>query len=226
MQMILWTFLIVIIIVLLNLMLTQLRKQSVTELDKTLYVNQNPQLYLQLLDNKRLKLLFPDSAIQLMKLNAYLMIGDGAKIEEQMNLIDQLKLAKGDKVDYQTRKLSYFCEIGNKEQALSARNQISALIGSSRNQKDHEIAEDANRIYRIYIEHDASLIKPLKQMMESQSGTQKAITAFRIAKLYHQQGDDDSAQKYLEKGYGPSLGSAYRSIISECINDTEKLECH
>lgn len=226
MQIVLWTVLIAIIIIILNLVLIKLRSQSVTELDRILYVNQNPQLYLQLLENKRLKLIFPDSAIQLMRLNAFLMIGDSSAIESQMHAIDRLKLTKGESIEYQTKKLSYFCSIRNKEQALAARNQISALIGSSKNQKNHEILEDADRIYRIYIENDVSLIKPLKQIMETQSGTQKAITAFRIAKLYHVQKDDASAISYLEKGVGPSINSSYRAIINECLNDPSKLECY
>lgn len=69
--------LILIIFVILNL--EKLRRKSTSMLDDILYVKNNPALYLDLLDNRKLKLLYSNNTIEHFKLNAYLLMKDNKK---------------------------------------------------------------------------------------------------------------------------------------------------
>ena len=78
----LYLILVLILIVLAVMALEKLRYRSSRTLDEILYVKNNPDLYLRVLQNRWLRLLYSDSTIENFRLNAYLMMGNQKKIED------------------------------------------------------------------------------------------------------------------------------------------------
>ena len=78
----LYLILVLILIVLAVMTLEKLRYRSSRTLDEILYVKNNPDLYLRVLQNRWLRLLYSDSTIENFRLNAYLMMGNQKKIED------------------------------------------------------------------------------------------------------------------------------------------------
>ena len=83
---------------------------------------------------------------------------------------------------------------------------------------NQEIQKDAHRIYRIYIEHDLTIVPELKELAAQQEGGQKAVTLLRIAKLQ----DQAEALDTLRLALPLSRGTAYEPIIQTCIDDPDK----
>lgn len=217
-----WMFLILILIVSFVLLLEKLRKKTLEKLDQILYIEQNPSLYLELLGNKHFHWILRKESIAQLKLNGYLMLNDHKKIEEYFDLLENAYLTKGEKLDYNTKKLSYYALHHNQEKAEKAKSEIEKMLKN--NTKKQDILEESELIYKIYIEHDYGQIKTLKEKLKHQNGLTKGISYFRCAKLYHDHSKDDKAKECLKLAEPFVKNTIYDSIIKECNLDLNKLK--
>ena len=69
---------------------------------------------------------------------------------------------------------------------MKVHSRMNHLYMDVRKTVNQEIQKDVHRIYRIYIEHDLTIVPELKELAAQQEGGQKAVTLFRIAKLQDQ----------------------------------------
>jgi len=214
---------ITILLVIFIFCLFKLRNKTISELNKVLIIDNNPKLYLDLLNNKRLNLLFNKSALDCFRLKGYLMLNDEKNIIKYFDLLDSSKVAKGDKVEYNALKLSYFAKKGNKQKSKEALDEITKLTEKSRIPQTLKLLEDAQIIYRVYIEKDRKLIDELSKELDNQEGLQKAITLFRIAKLYYFNNNATKAKEKLNEAKPLAKNSTYELIINECLNDIANL---
>lgn len=217
-----WMFLILILIVSFVFLLERLRKRTLEKLDQILYIEQNPKLYLKLLENKHFHWILRKESIAQLKLNGYLILDDQKSIEEIFELLEHAYLTKGEKLDYNTKKLSYYALHHNKEKAKQAKTEIENLLKN--NQKKQDLLKESELIYKIYIEHDYSQIRILKENMKHQKGLTKGISYFRCAKLYHDHLKDDKAKECLKQAMPLVKNTSYESIIQECSLNLKKLE--
>ena len=219
----LWGLLIILLIWIILSILVQLRRKTVSELNNVLYVNKNIKLYLSLLENPRLKLLFPQSTIENFRLDGLLFTNDEAEIKKQFSKLDRENMSKGVAIDYQTKKLSYFAKLGDAEQSKQAVDYLIKNLSGTKNKHNSEILEEANRIYEIYILKNIELIDTLKNQAENQNGKMKGITLFRIAKLYYFKQEENEAKKYLLKAQPICKNTDHEEIINDCLKDLSLL---
>lgn len=214
----LYLILVLILTVLAVMTLEKLRYRSSRTLDEILYVKNDPDLYLRVLQNRWLRLLYSDSTIENYRLNAYLMTGNQKKTEDTFKYLDTKKFSKGEALDYNMKKLSYYALHNNREKAKEALDYID------RNLKDESLKEESRLIYGIYVLKDTKLIKKLDAMASEQTGQVKGLSLFRIAKLYHFDSDNRKAEEYLNRALKYLEKTAYRTQIIDCLNDLKKLE--
>ncbi|MDO4499643.1 MAG: hypothetical protein Q4B60_00045 [Erysipelotrichaceae bacterium] len=214
---------ITILIVVFIMFLFKLRKQTISELNKVLLIDNNPKLYLELLNNKRLNLLFEKASIEHLRLKAYLILNDEKLIEDSFDKLDQMKLSKGERVEYNTLKLSYYAKKVNAEKSKEALEELEILLDNARTEESKEILKDAKIIYEVYVAKNNTVHKELQKLSKEQNGLKKGITLFRLAKLSNYQGNNDSVNKYLNEALKYSKGSTYELIIEECLKDNSKL---
>ena len=207
-----------ILIIVLLLQLDRLRKHTASSLQEVLYISENPGLYFQLLENPHLKFLFTSTALMKFQLDGFIYEDDMPKVVELENQLRNAHPAKGDRMEMETALLSYWCRKNNRSEAEKALAQIDLLYANVRKPVNQEIQKDAHRIYRIYIEHDLTIVPELKELAAQQEGGQKAVTLFRIAKLQ----DQAEALDTLRLALPLSRGTAYEPIIQTCIDDPDK----
>lgn len=215
---------VIVIVVLWSIFLRKLRKYTTQELENVLYIQQNTQLYLNLLTNKKLKLLYRSSSLFMFKLDAYLLLGDDSKIQEIFELLDQSKMTKGERLEYNAKKLSYYSLKQDKDQSSNALETIDKLLKDNKKEAYIKVRDDSHFIYRIYIEHDTSLIPTLKKDINKLQGIQKGIQLFRLAKLYHYDHKDEQAKSSLQNAL-PLLGNTnWHAIVIMAMKDIRILE--
>ena len=214
----LYLILVLILTVLAVMTLEKLRYRSSRTLDEILYVKNDPDLYLRVLQNRWLRLLYSDSTIENYRLNAYLMTGNRKKAEDTFRYLDTKKFSKGEALDYNMKKLSYYALHNNRKKAKEALDYID------RNLKDESLKEESRLIYGIYVLKDTKLIKKLDAMASEQTGQVKGLSLFRIAKLYHFDSNDGKAEEYLNRALKYLEKTAYKAQIIDCLNDLKKLE--
>lgn len=215
---------VIVIAVLWSIFLRKLRKYTTQELENVLYIQQNTQLYLNLLTNKKLKLLYRSSSLFMFKLDAYLLLGDDSKIQEIFKLLDQSKMTKGELLEYNAKKLSYYSLKQDKDQSSNALETIDKLLKDNKKEAYIKVRDDSHFIYRIYIEHDTSLIPTLKKDINKLQGIQKGIQLFRLAKLYHYDHKDEQAKSSLQNALPLLENTNWHAIVIMAMKDIHILE--
>lgn len=220
----LFILLIGIIIIFIILQLTRLRRETTLKLEEILYVNNDVKTYLTVLNNnKLLKILYPKGTIENLILDGYMMLDDAEIIEKQFEKVEDLHLNKGELLDFNLKKLSYFAKTDNKKKSKQALDAINKILEGNNQTKYKEIKEEADRIFRLYIDKDVSLKNELLQLANRQKGIQKGITYFRLAKIAYYKKEQKDVVKYLHLAKPLVEKTNYQQIVELCEKAPEKL---
>lgn len=218
-----WTGVIALFIVVLVLQLERLRQKTLSQLNQILYVDHDAALYLQLLNNRHLRILFTEPSLLHLRLHAYLLTDDEQNIQKAIAELDQEKLPRGEKIEYLAERLQYAVQSHQDEMALDSLRQLHQQLDSSTSEKNRQILEDAELIYRIYILKDESVLTILEKQLKSQNGLAKGITLYRTAKIHHFMHRDTEADNCLKEALPLTKGTAYEMLIRSCIQDSSQL---
>lgn len=220
----LWFALILIVAILFVLLLEQLRRKTNQTLDQILYVDQNPKLYLECLKNPRLKFIYSKQTIQQLEFNAYLVLNDRKQIQKYINELSHTPMSKGEKLEFNMKKLSYTCLHQDKTQADEAMQAIEGLLAKNKNDKNKALLKESQTIYQVYIQHDIHMLDELEKQAQLQSGRMKSITLFRCAKLCYYAQDNEKAIHYLNLAKKEAKNSDMEQQIEACLNDLKLLK--
>ena len=215
--------LIVLLVVFFVFILSRLRKATTLELERTLYGKKDPELYLRLLSNPRLKLLYRKSTLLLFTLNAQLLKGSDTDIVATFTALRSALLTRGEKLEYLSKKLSFYCEKQNIIEAGNALEGIESVLKKPK-PKQLSLLNECRLINAIYIEKDMKVMSNLKNSLETQSDPEKILTYYRIAKLQYFAGDKKAAQETLLKAKNIKSQSAWSTIVAMAANDLSILD--
>lgn len=208
-----------VLIVLIIFFLSKLRQKTTNELEKVLYVQNKPKLYLQLLKNPRLKILYSKNALLQFELNAYLLSGDDLQIENIIKLLDVMTMTKGQSLEYNQKKLSYYCSLDKKDKAEDALNKIESILSKVKGDQAQSIRNESKLIFDIYIRHDTKLIKELEQIQANQQGVIRGLTMYRLAKLNYFDHDNNKARAYLVQARELLNNTVWFDIVESALKD-------
>lgn len=200
-------------------LLNKLRKKTTDELEKILYLQNNPRLYLQLLRNPKLKLLYSKSVLLQFELNAYLLSGEDNQIEKIIQLLDAMPMTKGQSLEYHQKKLSYYCTLGKKEKAENALKKIENILSKVKGKYVQFILKEGKMIFDIYIRHDTSLMKELEQAQREEQGVTRGLTLYRLAKLSFFDHNDKNTQAYLIQARELLVNTVWFDIVEAALKD-------
>lgn len=205
-------------------LLSYLRKNTLKKLDELLYVQGNYFLYQELLNSKRLRLIFRKEMIDIFRLNGYLHEGNTEKIKEMINKLDKLTLEPYENLEYHQKRFSYFIEQNNETEAKKSLMILRSLFKKNQ-QNDNYILDEADLIYKIYILHDTSLIpKLIEKANNTNNPVMKGITQYRIAKLYYYDKNYEQVDYYLNEAEENVKGSFWYPIIIEAKKNKHILD--
>ncbi|MEG0076922.1 hypothetical protein [Anaerorhabdus sp.] len=217
----LWLILVLIIVLIFILSLEQLRRKTTLELSKILYINRNFDLYFRLLENKKLKLIYTQSAILMFELDGYLMLGNDFKVEKIIQLLESSPLPKGEKLELNQRKLSFYCQKKNKRKAKEAYEELTILLNKSKNK---ELIDEYNLVYGIYILHDMSLKKLLLEKINNADNQNTGLFYYRLAKLEYYDSNNKKAREYLQIASKQLLNTSWANCCQKCLEDINNLD--
>lgn len=212
-----------ILIFLIIFLLNKLRQKTTNELEKVLYIQNKPKLYLQLLKNPKLKILYNKSTLLQFELNAYLLLGDDFQIQNIIKLLDAMIMTKGESLEYNQKKLSYYCLKGKKDKAQEALNKIEAILSKPKENQTQMILKESKLIFDIYIRHDTKLIKELEQIQVNQQGVTRGLTLYRLAKLSYFDGNKKKAKAYLIQAKELLNNTVWFDVIESAVKDMSVL---
>lgn len=219
---------VMVVVVFLSLrLLSAARERSEAELQR-LY-HQDVDRYLERLENNRLlRLVFRGPVLTLYKLEGYMKKGDEAAIETAIQTLDRARLQPRDKVQFLQKRLSYYVELGDDDQARASRDALVNYLHRTKadqNERYRKMAEDADQIIGVYVERDTSLLVPLREQAAATSDpVQRGILQYRIAKLYHYEDNDDMTVVYLKRALKNLQKTYYEVMIKNALQDRSVLD--
>ena len=216
---ILFPVIIYIVIVLLN----KLRQRTTNELEKILFIQNNPELYLKLLKNPKLKLLYGKGTRLQFELNAYLLTGDDAKTADTIEIMNTVPMTKGQSLEFHQKKLSYYCSLGKKKEAEAALTKIESILAKVKGDHARFILRESRMIFNIYIRHDTGLIAELEEAQKNEQGFSRGLTLYRLAKLSFFAQNDKKTQGYLLQAKELLANTAWMDIVESALKDTSIL---
>lgn len=208
-----------IVIFIIIFLLNKLRQKTTNELENILYLQNNPKLYLQLLKNPKLKILYGKNALLQFELNAYLLLGDDIQITSIIKLLDVMPMTKGQSLEYHQKKLSYYCTLGKKVEAEAALKKIESILFKVKGKHAQYILRESKMIFDIYICHDTKLIKELDCAQMKEQGVTRGLTLYRLAKLSFFEHNDKNMQAYLLQAKELLVNTVWFDIVESALND-------
>lgn len=217
----LWLVIVLIIVIIIVFNLELLRRKTTVELNKILYINNNYNLYFQLLKNKKLKLIYMQSTIMMFELDGYLMQGNNEETEKLFDLLDNAILTKGEKLELNQKKLSFYCQKKNDEKAKEAYEKISDLL---KNSKNKDLIDECKIVYGVYILHDKSLKELLLNKIKNVHNQNTGLEYYRLAKLEYYDSNNQKAKEYLEIASKQLINTSWSDICNKCLNNLDNLD--
>jgi len=207
--------------------LPALRGQAEREL-RLLY-QQDVELYLERLENNRhLSLVFRKPMLLLFRLEGYMKKGDDQGIRRTIAQLDRLNLPPRDRVEFCQKRLAFFASVGEGDEARASRDALAAFLKKTkadRMEKYQAMLQEADQIIAVYVDRDTSAIPALRdQAAQTDDPVRRGVIQYRLAKLYHFDGNGDMTQFYLKRAGKNLQKTVYEVMIKEALEDHSVLE--
>ena len=177
------------------------------------------------LDDTYTKFVLSKFSIGYMKYNYYLEEG---KYEDAKIMFNELKDVKTNNPNRLSLYLSMFNKaIENKDNefASSIKDDLVECVNKYADNKAKLIKGEIEQLDKIYLKKDVSILPELILSFEQADNDEiKSLLAFRIAKLYHYENNEQEVKKYLllAKEYTQSLNN--KKEIENIMSDLNRLD--
>lgn len=207
-------------------LLGRARQASEKRLESLL--DNNVDLYLEVLQKNRLfPLIFTKETRYMYLLDGYLAKCDDDKTLATIKKLDKMSLQPKQKVDFYQKRLSYFVQIHNDQEAVNSCDKLKEFLTKAKASnvaKYREIILEAEAIIKIYVEKDVNFIDALIQKAtKTQNNVTRGITQYRVARLAYIKQDKELVDKYLSRAKVNVKGTAYEEIVDKAISDKTTL---
>lgn len=200
--------------------LLKIRKKTDAQLNHLLYETEQFDLYQLLLTNKRLKWVYSKNEFELLKLNGFMAESDDVKIILQIKALDQINLNPKLKLDFMSKRFTYFVEIGKEKEANLSYKALVDLLKMKKHPEAKKILVEADTVLQIYIKKDVKLIPELIKKADTEKNSiVQGVIYFRIAKLYYFDKKTSDMKTYLYKASKQLRETYYEEIINKALVD-------
>lgn len=194
---------------------------------KRLYALRNAgdsEAFLQALDSSYIRLHFSPFARQLMKLNYRIDRGEDREAEALLAGFEKLKCSDKDRIALCTKVLSYALDRRQYDRAREYMEKLRELLEDKKDPQSQALLLELGQLEGIYLKKDPALIPVLEQLLKSAGGENGSVLCYRLARLYHAQGDGQSADRYLEQALRLTTQSPSQKALRAARKDHSLLD--
>lgn len=216
---------IAIIFALIFIIFSKLKKNYIMNMSKILYVDNNPDLFINKLESIQGKIFINKKTRLFRLIDAYALKQDINLVIKVFKELEAKKLSFGQKVSLYEKEVSYYVQNQKYEEAKTANDKVQELAKQVEIQDLQAIAKDCQALIEVYVNKDGSLASVMadngdKANIDSVKGTYY----FRAAKCYYYRNDNKMIEKYLEKAQKYLNKTSLKNVIEECIKDHNCLD--
>ncbi|HWS42107.1 MAG TPA: hypothetical protein VN421_03355 [Pseudoflavonifractor sp.] len=205
------------------LLLRTAQRGALEELARTL-ARGDVDRYLAMLGSRRLSLVLRRSTLVLLRLEGHIRAGDASAVAADEKRLEQMRLRPGERLEYFQKAMSFHLSRGEYAAGREYLSKLEALLEREPDEKLRDILADARLLIHIYADRDVSLIPVLERQEAAQSGGQRGVTQYRLAKLCHFTGEGARADAWLKKAAQNVAGTAWQPIVETALRDHSVLD--
>lgn len=220
----LYLFLLIALAFVLLLLLRYAQRSAMRALRAMLLERGDAAAYLQMLESPRLRLVLRKSTLALLRLDGHLAQQDAAAVESDFSALDAMKLKPAEQLNMLQKRLDFFVRVNDKKAAKEALNRLEAFLKDEPDPSLQAVLADAKLLVRIYIGHDVRCAGQLETLAGKQSGAQRGVTLYRLAKLCHYDGRDDDAREKLQEALPLLAGTGWQELAQAAFAEPSLLE--
>lgn len=154
--------------------------------------------FMRLIDSKA-RFNFSKFTTEFMKFNYECDFGTYESIKEQYQKFKDIKMNNQNLIALNLKMFHCSIQAKDYKYASSIMEILVPILKKKKDENSEIILGEIEQIKKIYIDKDVSLISDLEKAMEEcEENNIKALLSFRLAKLYHYQGDKEKVNAYLE----------------------------
>ena len=204
--------------------LNAMQKFVLKHLSVTLFQQNAPELYQEMLKSKRLRLVLRRSTLTLLELEGYYYIRDEDRAQQTATILENMKLSSSEQFTFYQKALCFSVSLGKVNDSTEYLQKLENLLKNQTNPKFIAILEDARLLVGVYINKDVSLLPELERLEKQQTGTQKGLTQYRMAKLYYYKGDVERTVAILKQSERNLEGTVWYPLVQQALVDNSELE--
>ncbi len=206
------------------LLLRASQKGALTMLAQTLYRDGNVKKYLAMLDSRSLYLVLRKSTLALLRLEGHVRAGDVPGVAADEAVLNTIKLRPGERLEFYQRVMSFYLSRAEYEKGRNYLGKLENLLEKEPDEKLRAILADARVLVGVYADRDTALIPALEGQEKTQSGGQKGLTQYRLAKLCHFGGDETGAAVWLKKAAVNLTNTPWQPIVAAAQKNPRVLD--
>lgn len=194
-------------------------KHQIMKLTKLLYQDNNAEGFLKEVDSWMTKLFFPKKMQAMMKIDAYLMMGDTEKSKQLFEQLDGFKIRPGDEFFVRQKELAFYVDLEDEEKAKHAYDRMRAIFDSMKNNARYEAQmKESEYIYEINMKKNAHYLEEmLEHAKNAKTDFSKGIYLYRAAKCYYYKKDMRLCKDTLKRAQTYLKGSFYEEYIIDIL---------
>lgn len=203
---------IAVVAVIVTFIATQYWKQRIFKKLVTNLQKRNFDEYFKVLDSLGCKYIYPPFNREYMRLNAYMMIPDGKKIEQQFELLLKMRMAKKQDLDVSIKAFYYYLDEENKKKCKELLERLKKL-------DEEGMAMECEVIYDIFLCKETKYIETMEEQLKDPEckGLNKGMFLYMLGLQYGYKKDHKKEMDYLQLAKEELKDTPYAMKIEEML---------
>lgn len=192
-------FIVLIVVVVSSLIIffvrKHLTKKYTMELMKAIIV-EDMDTFTDLIDSTKIKLLFDPFNREYMRLNCYIAHGQDKKVNEQVSLMDKMRINRKQRYAVYYNVFQYFISTNNETNTRNMQRKMNAFIDE--NNLDPNIKNDLSMEIKLYFDKDICTLPYIDEHLKNANDQEKAVWNLKKAYVLKENKRLDEALKCME----------------------------
>lgn len=169
--------------------------------------------YFKTLDTITCKYFYPPFNREYMRMNAYVMQSNQAKVEEQFNLLLNMRMSKKQEIDIVVKAFYYYIDEENKTKTRELLDRMGKI-------GDDAIAKECQIIYDIFILKEVKYIDTMLEQLANPevTGVNRGMFHYMLAVQYANNKNAKEEMLHLEKALVDLKGTPYEIRINYLLS--------
>lgn len=169
--------------------------------------------YYNTIDSMICKFYYPAFNREYMRMNGLVMQGEKARVEEQFDLMLQMRMNKKQEIDIVMKAFYYYLEDGNKKRAKQLLERVRKF--------GEDYFNESQIMYEVYLENSTKYIDEMEEALKDPEckDANRGMFLYMLGLQYGNDGQKKKMKEYLREAQGLLKNTPYEVKIRAILKD-------